>query len=92
MCSNLGIEPRFASLCYPQYNGQVDVMNRTIFVRIKKNLLKTSCQWYKKLDRVLWSYRTTSSNSTGETPFSLIYGTEAVLPIQVCLPTIRQIG
>ncbi|GAA0150511.1 hypothetical protein LIER_09438 [Lithospermum erythrorhizon] len=39
MCTRLGIEHRFASVCYPQYNGQVEVMNRTIFMGIKKNLL-----------------------------------------------------
>ncbi|GAA0156741.1 hypothetical protein LIER_38336 [Lithospermum erythrorhizon] len=92
ICTRLGIEHRFAHVCYPQYNGQVEVMNRTIFVGIKKNLLKTGCQWYKELDRVLWSYRTTPSNSTGETPFSLVYGSEVVLPIEVCLPNITQIG
>ncbi|GAA0140357.1 hypothetical protein LIER_01721 [Lithospermum erythrorhizon] len=59
MCAKLGIKHRFAPICYPQYNGQVE---------------------------------TTPSNSTGETPFSLVYGTEAVLPIEVCLPSIRQIG
>ncbi|GAA0156058.1 hypothetical protein LIER_38208 [Lithospermum erythrorhizon] len=69
MCTRLGIEYRFALVCYPLYNGQVEVMNQTIFMGIKKNILKT-----------------------GETPFTLVYGTEAVLPIEVCLLSIRQIG
>ncbi|GAA0157912.1 hypothetical protein LIER_15069 [Lithospermum erythrorhizon] len=34
----------------------------------------------------------TQSSATGETPFSLVYGTEAVLPLEVCLPNILQIG
>ncbi|GAA0138399.1 hypothetical protein LIER_00153 [Lithospermum erythrorhizon] len=80
ICTKLGIQHRFALVCYPQYNGQVEVMNRTMFVEIKKNLLASRTQWYKELDRVLWSYRTTPSNSTGETPFSLVYETEAVCP------------
>ncbi|GAA0183889.1 hypothetical protein LIER_31226 [Lithospermum erythrorhizon] len=91
MCAKLGIEHRFAPVCYPQYNGQVEVMNMTIFAGIKKNHIESGTQWYKEVDRVLWSYRTTPSNSTGETPFSLVYGTKVVLPIEVCLPNIRQV-
>ncbi|GAA0139900.1 hypothetical protein LIER_01359 [Lithospermum erythrorhizon] len=82
MCRQLGIEDRFALVCYPQYDCQVEVMNRTIFLGIKKNLLESGAKWYEELDRVLWSYRTTPSNATGETSFSLVYGTEAVLPLK----------
>jgi hypothetical protein len=38
---------------------------------------------------VLWAYRTTPRRSTGETPYSLAYGTEAVILLEVGLPTIR---
>ncbi|GAA0159941.1 hypothetical protein LIER_16610 [Lithospermum erythrorhizon] len=90
--NTMGIEHRFSPVCYPQYNGQVEVLNKTIFLGIKKNLLESGAKWYEELDRVLWYYRTTSSSATGETPFSLVYGTEVVLPLEMCLPNIRQIG
>ena len=45
-----------------------------------------------ELHRVLWSYRTTPSNTTGETPFSLVYGSEAVIPVEVGLPSARIAG
>ncbi|XP_023760201.1 uncharacterized protein LOC111908618 [Lactuca sativa] len=38
---------------------------------------------------VLWSYRTTPWKSTKETPFSLTYGTEAMLPMEVAVNTLR---
>lgn len=38
---------------------------------------------------VLWTYRTTPRRSTGETPFALAYGMEAVIPLEVGLPTLR---
>ncbi|GAA0145318.1 hypothetical protein LIER_05539 [Lithospermum erythrorhizon] len=44
MCAKLGIEDRFAPVCYLQYNGQVEVMNRIIFNGIKKNLLESGMQ------------------------------------------------
>ncbi|GAA0153346.1 hypothetical protein LIER_11607 [Lithospermum erythrorhizon] len=91
MYQRLGIEHRFAPVCYPQYNGQVEVMNRTIFLGMKKRLLESKAKWYEELDRVLWSYRTTPSNAIGETRFSLVYGAEAMLPLEVCLPNNRQI-
>ncbi|GAA0144587.1 hypothetical protein LIER_35964 [Lithospermum erythrorhizon] len=36
--------------------------------------------------------RTTLSHASRETPSSLVYGSEAVLPAEVGLPTYRQIG
>ncbi|XP_020422651.1 uncharacterized protein LOC109949950 [Prunus persica] len=41
------------------------------------------------LPEVLWSYRTTFRTSTGETPFSLSFGTEAVAPVEIGQPTYR---
>ncbi|GAA0165369.1 hypothetical protein LIER_39963 [Lithospermum erythrorhizon] len=47
--------------------------------------------WVNELPIVLWSLRTTPSRVIGETPFSLVYGSEAVLPVEAGLPTYRQI-
>ena len=38
---------------------------------------------------MLWAYRTTSRTSTGETPFSLAYGIEAMIPVEVDIPSLR---
>ena len=46
-------------------------------------------RWPEELPQVLWGYRTTARTSTGHTPFSLAYGCEAMLPIEVEIPTIR---
>ena len=45
--------------------------------------------WVEELYNVLWSIRTTTKNSTGETPFIMVYGAEAVLPIEMYEPTLR---
>ena len=45
--------------------------------------------WAEKLPEILWSYRTTLRWSTGETPFSLVYGSKAVIPIETRLATTR---
>ena len=39
--------------------------------------------WVNQVPSVMWSLRTTASHATGETPFSLVYGAEAVLPTEL---------
>ena len=43
----------------------------------------------EELPHVLWTYRTTPHRSTGETPFSLTYGAETVIPLKTGFPTTR---
>ena len=45
--------------------------------------------WVEELPLVLWAYRTTARTSTGETPFSLTYGVEAVVPVEISLSSYR---
>ena len=44
--------------------------------------------WVDELPKVLWAYRKTSRTSTGETPFSLAYGVEAIIPVEVGIPSL----
>ncbi|KAI3771957.1 hypothetical protein L6452_03129 [Arctium lappa] len=74
---------------YPQSNGLAESSNKTIINSIKKRLKAAKRKWVEELPSVLWANRTTPRTSTGQTPFSLIYGCEAVLPIDVRLPTSR---
>ena len=46
--------------------------------------------WYDELQPVLWAYRTTPRRSTGETPFSLVYRMEAVVPAELNVPGLRR--
>jgi hypothetical protein len=39
--------------------------------------------WFEEVPTVLWSLWTTPNRATGETPFSIVYGTEAVLPTEL---------
>jgi hypothetical protein len=88
-CSDLGIKNFFSTPGYPQSNGQVEVSNKVILDGIKKRLEKAKGKWVEELPSVLWTHRTTHRRSTGETPFALAYGVEAVIPLEVGLPTTR---
>ena len=45
--------------------------------------------WDLRVNVVLWAYRTTCKKLTGHTPFSLVYGKEAIMPIDYILPILR---
>ena len=45
--------------------------------------------WHEKLFFALHAYRNAVRTSTRATPFSLVYGMEAVLPIEVEIPSLR---
>ena len=88
-CEELGIRNYYSTPAYPQCNGQAEISNKTLLSGIKKRLERSKGKWVEELPSVLWSYRTTPRRSTGQTPFSLAYGVEAVIPLEVGLPTIR---
>ncbi|XP_059302319.1 uncharacterized protein LOC132054294 [Lycium ferocissimum] len=45
--------------------------------------------WHEQLPYALLGYRTTTRTSTGATPYLLVYGTEAVIPAEVEIPSLR---
>jgi hypothetical protein len=51
--------------------------------RIYNDLNKFGRRWMKELPSVVWSLRTTPSRATGFTSFFLVYGAEAILPIDL---------
>ena len=56
---------------------------------IKKRLEEAKSRWVEELPSVMWTHRMTRRRSTGETLFALAYGVEAVIPLEVGLPTTR---
>ena len=46
--------------------------------------------WPKELPNVLWTYRTIARTPIGETPFRFTYGTEAVIPVEVGITSLRR--
>ncbi|KAK3005510.1 hypothetical protein RJ639_016069 [Escallonia herrerae] len=88
-CEGLSIGLRFTSVAYPQSNGQTENMNRSILQGLKRKLDDAKGAWVYELPKVLWAYRTTPHSVMGETPFLLCFRTEALLPVEVGLPTVR---
>ncbi|KAG7536593.1 Ribonuclease H domain [Arabidopsis suecica] len=89
-CSEWGIKVSYSTPRYPQGNGQAEAANKTILSNLKKRLSHLKGGWYDELQPVLWAYRTTPRRPTGETPFSLVYGMEAVVPAELNVPGLRR--
>ena len=88
-CFDLGINNRYSTPTYPQGNGQSEAINKVIVNGLKKRLDDAKGRWVEELPHVLWTYRTIPRKSTGETPFSMTYGAEAVIPLENDFPTMR---
>ncbi|GKD88942.1 reverse transcriptase domain-containing protein, partial [Tanacetum coccineum] len=56
---------------------------------IKARLDARSKNWIEELSHVLLAHRTMIKSSNGDTLFSLTYGTEAVIPAKIGMPTLR---
>ena len=66
----------------PQTNGAVEAENKNVEAILKKNAERHR-DWNERLPFALWGYRTSVGTATGATPYSLVYGMEAVLPIEL---------
>ena len=85
----MGITNRYSTPAYPQGNGQAEAVNKVIVNGLKKRLDDAKGKWVEELPHVLWTYRTMPRRSTGETPFSMTYGVEAVILLETGFLTLR---
>jgi transposase InsO family protein len=86
-CEDHHIRVDWAAVAHPMTNGQVERANGMILQglkpRIYNDLNKFGRRWMKELPSVVWSLRTTPSRATSFTPFFLVYGAEAIMPIDL---------
>nr|GEV82576.1 reverse transcriptase domain-containing protein [Tanacetum cinerariifolium] len=76
----------------PTVHGLVKRVNRSLGEGIKARLGEGSKNWVEELSYALWAHRTMIKSSHGDTPFSLTYGTEAIIPAEIRMPTYRTAG
>ena len=88
-CYEPGITNRYSTPAYPQGNGQAKAVNKVIVSGLKKRLDDAKGRWVEELLHVIWVYRTTHRRLTEETPFSMSYEAEAVIPIKMGFSTLR---
>lgn len=89
LCTMLGIHKLNTTSYHPQYNGMVERFNHTLIKMLQSRATKYGTQWDKYLSEVLWAYRNTPHESTGEKPSFLMFGLDCRSPTEAAfLPTI----
>ena len=87
LTQRLGIKRLVISAFHPQANGMVERGHKPIVDALSKMTSGGIENWVENLPAVAWADCTTTRFSTGETPFYLNCRKEAVLPIEMDLPT-----
>jgi hypothetical protein len=81
------IEVKYVSVDHPRANGQVECANGLIINGLKKRLYdennKKGGKLIDEISLVIWGLRTQPSKATEQSPFFLVYGSEAILPNDV---------
>ena len=76
-----GIKNTMTTPYHPMGNGQPERFNRTIINMLKTLNEKEKGAWAKYIAKLAFAYNSTSNKATGFSPFFLMFGREARLPI-----------
>ena len=74
----------------PQTNGAVEAANKNVGWILKRSTNNYK-DWHLQLLYALWGYRISIRSSMGATPYSLVYGMEVVLPIEMGVHSLRTV-
>ncbi|XP_070019509.1 uncharacterized protein [Nicotiana sylvestris] len=88
VCQQFKIMHRNSTPYLPKENGAIEAANKNI-KKILRKMVQGSRQWHEKLPFALLGYRTTIRTSVGATPYLLVYETEAVIPAEVEILSLR---
>ncbi|KAL2928665.1 Dihydroorotase, partial [Bienertia sinuspersici] len=68
---------------HPQFNGLAEAANKQILKSLQKSLEDKKGKLLFELRNTPWSLNTTKRESTWQMPFRLVYGTEALMPVEM---------
>ena len=74
---------------YAQENRQAKASNKVLISILEKMLEDNPRDWHKILSKTLWAYRTSKRDFIGISLYSRTYGQDAVLPMEVVVPSPR---
>ncbi|MCO5584218.1 hypothetical protein L7F22_038142 [Adiantum nelumboides] len=91
LCEKTKIACKFTTSYYPQCNGVNERFNGKLVQILSKVIENQGKNWDLEVPSALWAYRTAVKTDTGFTPFHLVYGKKALLPVEVEIPGIKML-
>ena len=79
----MGIVKTRTTPYHPQSDGMIERFNRTLLSMLRMAAVDDKSNWDLKLPCLMLAYRTSVHEATKHTPFSLMFGREVQLPIDV---------
>ncbi|XP_026449035.1 uncharacterized protein K02A2.6-like [Papaver somniferum] len=86
-----GIKFHTSTVYYPQGNVQAEETNKTLLRILSRTVHDHHRSWHEQLPLALWAYRISKRSSTGASPYSLVYGEDAILPAEITIPSTRMV-
>ena len=91
LCELYGVQKLRTSPYHAQTNEQVERMNKTIIHMIGKLEQDKKACWSEHLPEMLSAYNGTRSAVTGYSPYFLLFGRKARMPVDYLFPTLRDL-
>ena len=85
VCALLGIEKLNTTSYHPECDGMIERFNRTLKTMLRKRANQFGVQWDNHLAGILWAYRNTPHDATGEKPSFLLFGWDCRSPTEAAL-------
>eukprot|EP00253_Pinus_taeda_P028150 PITA_28150 len=83
------VKHRKSTPYHMQANGQVESTNKVVEGIITKTVHLHRRDWAEIFHKALWAYGITWRNTTGHSPYELVYGKEVLLPIEFQVKTFK---
>ena len=91
LCEPCGVQKLRTSSYHAQTNDQVERMNQTIIHMIGKLEQDKKAHWSEHLPEMLSAYNGTRSTVTGYSPYFLLFGRKARMPVDYLFPTLHDL-
>ncbi|KAL0293266.1 UNVERIFIED_CONTAM: hypothetical protein Sradi_6947700 [Sesamum radiatum] len=89
LTQKFNFKQRNSSMYNADANGLAEAFNKTLCNLLKKVVAKSKKDCHERIGEALWAYRTTYRTPTQATPYALVYGVEAVVPLEQQIPSLK---